>query len=166
MANLTAQPPPQLSQDGRWRWDGNQWEPVRPHQRGPVPAQRSADGQWWWEGRWWVPAEAVLRPHQTRLASWALLLGLIPFAVAFLMALGTQPGVEGWSKFSPATIIVMVAVCAVPGLIAGIRVLTRPVPGPDQRRRQVMASIGIVLALLGSIALVALMQLINSGIGP
>jgi hypothetical protein len=166
MANLTAQPPPQLSSDGHWRWDGHQWEPVQPGQRGFVPAQLSSDGQWWWNGKRWVPAKAALRPHQTGLAAWALGLGLIPFAAAFAVALGTQPGVSGWSKLTSASIFITLVVCAAPGLTVGILVLTRTAPGPYQRRSWNMAGIGILLTLLGSIALFALMQTINSWIGP
>ncbi len=167
--DLTAQPPPQLSQDGHWRWDGQRWVPIQPPLRGPVPAQRSADGHWWWNGRRWVPAEAVFRPrHRTAgtLANAALLSGLLPFGAAVILAFGTQAGVEGSSKFSPATMIVTLAACAAPGLILGVLALVRPAHGHNLRRRWTVAGIGIVLALLGSIALFSLMQAINSWIGP
>jgi hypothetical protein len=172
MANLMTGPPPQLSQDGHWRWDGHQWEPAQPsspeHRKrsGPVSAQLSPDGQWWWTGREWVPAEALKPDRRGDRAATALGLGFLPLGAAFAMSLGTQAGVEGWSKFSPAAIIIILAVCAAPALIVGTLVLARPAPSPGLRRRRIMASIGIALALLGSIALFALMLTINSFIGP
>ncbi len=54
-------------------------------------------------------------------------------------------------------IIITPAVCAAPALILGIRVLLRPGPEHGLRRR-IMASIGIALALLGSIALFAVLN--------
>jgi hypothetical protein len=52
----------QLSEDGRWWWDGAQWQPVEP---GPqagydtgsfAPGRLSDDGQWRWDGTQWQPA--------------------------------------------------------------------------------------------------------------
>jgi hypothetical protein len=91
MTNLAIGPPPQLSQDGHWRWDGHQWEPTQPpspeHRKrsGPVSAQLSPDGCWWWNGREWAPAEAIRprpRASRRRRVMWivvAVLGGLVAF---------------------------------------------------------------------------------------
>jgi hypothetical protein len=167
MANLMTGPLPELSEDLHWRWDGHQWEPVQPGQRGPVPAHRSLDGQWWWNGTRWVPVETVLRPHQTRLAAWALASGFIPLFVTWLMpfvmmGLSGGGGGGGGSKPSQAaitiTLIIALAVCTAPALILGTLALARPVPGPDLRRRRVMAWTGIAVAVLSSIGIFFLAQ--------
>jgi peptidoglycan hydrolase-like protein with peptidoglycan-binding domain len=46
-------PAGQLSADGQWRWDGQQWHPVAGDD---AAGQLSADGQWRWDGREWVAA--------------------------------------------------------------------------------------------------------------
>src|SRR5579859_4356694 len=38
-------PPPVISTDGRWWWDGSRWRSLL-----------SPDGRWWWNGQGWVPA--------------------------------------------------------------------------------------------------------------
>jgi peptidoglycan hydrolase-like protein with peptidoglycan-binding domain len=61
---------PSLSEDGQWRWDGNDWQPVAgaagpnaadPNAAGQMQAyagQLSEDGQWQWDGSQWVAAQA------------------------------------------------------------------------------------------------------------
>ena len=62
-------PPPQVSPDGRFYWDGDSWVPLeRPRETAMsnVPdssssnvGQLSADGHWWWNGQTWIPAAQV-----------------------------------------------------------------------------------------------------------
>lgn len=70
---------PHLSEDGRWQWDGDQWQPAggalladnspvgAAQQAGPASQpqaaqqatmQMSPDGQWWWDGANWQPTAA------------------------------------------------------------------------------------------------------------
>jgi hypothetical protein len=70
----------QLSDDGQWWWDGNQWQPVPDAGAAPAQAstaeatpasgadpasassqgagQLSEDGQWQWDGSQWQPAQS------------------------------------------------------------------------------------------------------------
>lgn len=79
------------SPDGRWRWDGRNWQPVASP---PVPpaegAQVSPDGRWWWDGAAWrelPPWPAWARPFASNgtRTGWAtgLLGALICGAVIF-----------------------------------------------------------------------------------
>jgi len=73
---------PHLSEDGRWQWDGDQWQPAggalladnspvgAAQQAGPASQpqaaqqatmQMSPDGQWWWDGANWQPTAANSR---------------------------------------------------------------------------------------------------------
>jgi peptidoglycan hydrolase-like protein with peptidoglycan-binding domain len=52
---------PALSEDGQWRWDGNDWQPAAGADSvggavGQGPGQLSEDGQWRWDGNDWQPA--------------------------------------------------------------------------------------------------------------
>jgi hypothetical protein len=40
-------PGQQVSPDGQWRWDGQQWQAIAQHE--------SPDGQWQWDGQQWQP---------------------------------------------------------------------------------------------------------------
>jgi Putative peptidoglycan binding domain len=53
---------PALSDDGKWRWDGNEWQPAAAAGSGsadPYAGQLSEDGQWRWDGTNWQPAAAA-----------------------------------------------------------------------------------------------------------
>ena len=43
----------QMSEDGRFWWDGQSWKDVE--QEAPPSAQRSSDGSYWWDGGNWRP---------------------------------------------------------------------------------------------------------------
>ena len=48
-----------LSDDGQWRWDGNDWQPVQggsEHGGALYAGQVSDDGQWSWDGSQWQAA--------------------------------------------------------------------------------------------------------------
>jgi hypothetical protein len=51
----------QLSEDGKYWWDGGDWQPVPTDGGGDAPqqGQLSDDGQWQWDGSEWQPAEGA-----------------------------------------------------------------------------------------------------------
>ncbi len=86
------------SPDGRWRWDGRNWQPVASP---PIPpaegAQVSPDGRWWWDGAAWrelPPWPAWARPFASNgtRTGWAtgLLGALICGAVIFTIVTGIE----------------------------------------------------------------------------
>jgi peptidoglycan hydrolase-like protein with peptidoglycan-binding domain len=54
----------QLSEDGQWRWDGSEWQPVAQEPGADTAAERhvSEDGQWWWDGSQWQPVAGDAAP--------------------------------------------------------------------------------------------------------
>ena len=48
----------QLSEDGRWWWDGTEWKAVDTQEPTIEPDQLSEDGHWLWDGSEWRAAEA------------------------------------------------------------------------------------------------------------
>lgn len=100
------------------------------------------------------------------MAGCALCAGASSLMIVGVLALGTQAGVEGWGTYSLAAVILTPAVFAAPGLVLGILALVFPGHGHDLRSRQIVALIGIVLALLSAIAVFFSMQAINSWNGP
>jgi hypothetical protein len=52
----------QMSADGRYWWDGAQWQDAE--RAVPPAAQRSGDNRWWWDGSTWrqVPSQSGLPP--------------------------------------------------------------------------------------------------------
>jgi len=51
----------QLSEDGKYWWDGADWQPVPTDGGGDAPqqGQLSDDGQWQWDGSQWQPADGA-----------------------------------------------------------------------------------------------------------
>jgi hypothetical protein len=48
----------QLSEDGRYWWDGADWQPV-PEQQSTAVGQLSEDGRWTWDGSEWQPVDGA-----------------------------------------------------------------------------------------------------------
>ncbi len=114
------QPPPQLSPDGRWWWNGNQWVPIPP----PKP------------------------PGAGALASWALGFGIVNASMLGMYLLGSG-FVEPFSGFNPGGGGVFFGLAiALPGLVLGILALARPGHRHDRRRRRSLAWTAIGLSLL------------------
>lgn len=61
----------QLSPDGKWRWDGQAWQPVdvATPQSQPAQPRISDDGKFYWDGARWVPmpGAATTTPTQEPL---------------------------------------------------------------------------------------------------
>jgi hypothetical protein len=51
----------QRSEDGKYWWDGNDWQPVPEDEAGGSTevGQLSEDGQWQWDGSQWQPADGA-----------------------------------------------------------------------------------------------------------
>jgi hypothetical protein len=48
----------QRSEDGKWWWDGTDWQPVEGAQStAPAEGQLSEDGKWRWDGSDWQPID-------------------------------------------------------------------------------------------------------------
>jgi hypothetical protein len=78
--------PPQFSADGRFWWDGAQWQPAV-----------SPDGRWRWNGIQWIP---MARPPRKIGVGGALIIALalvfvawfwLPAVIRFAFALFHQP---------------------------------------------------------------------------
>jgi hypothetical protein len=70
-----------VSPDGRFYWDGHNWQPIQ-HQARP---QHSPDGRWWWDGIQWIAiaaAEAVPAVSDAAATSHADVAGATPSADA------------------------------------------------------------------------------------
>ena len=69
MDHLSPPGPPQqppVSPDGRWWWDGRQWQPMlQPNAQATI----SADGRWWWNGTQWQPSAHASAPPSTNPSS-------------------------------------------------------------------------------------------------
>lgn len=156
MSNLTAQPPPQLSKDGRWRWDGHQWVLVKARSSRPSPLpgpgapQHSPDGRWWWNGYQWVPAKpGSAGPPEPRgpgaLANIAGGLGMgalvgLPVAL-YALAYYLSGTAYGWG-----TILAIVAV-PLAGAVLGVLALVFPGHGHDRSLRRRVAWSGIAASV-------------------
>lgn len=50
----------ELSEDGQWRWDGSDWQPVTTTEpTDAAPGMLSEDGLWRWDGERWQPVEGA-----------------------------------------------------------------------------------------------------------
>lgn len=161
MPNITAHPPPQLSEDGRWRWDGTQWVPVRSSKRsglpGPGAPQLSSDGRWWWNGYEWVPATpasskspkppggpGVLAILAASFGGWALLFTFGPF-------FDEPPLVGDYDVMGHARDVLGVPSVlwapAVLALVFGVLALVFPGHGHNRGLRRFLAWGGIAISL-------------------
>ena len=48
--------PGEISDDGEWLWDGNEWVPAPPKAVVVSSGNLSHDGEWLWDGNNWIPA--------------------------------------------------------------------------------------------------------------
>ncbi len=69
VASAAPSPPPQVSPDGKFYWDGQRWVPMQAAlaPEPPQPRQLSPDGKYYWDGERWVPValmdeEGIARP--------------------------------------------------------------------------------------------------------
>jgi hypothetical protein len=163
MSNLTALPPPQLSSDGRWRWDGQQWVPAgpksskRPGSADPGAPQLSSDGRWWWTGYQWAPAEQASSkqpqpPGPGALPKSAVGFGAFALAALPLWLIGIddmrsgsyQPG---WADVSAALAVTL------PGTVFGVLALALPGHGHDRSERRHLAWAGMAASLISTAVL-------------
>jgi len=127
----------QLSDDGRWWWDGYQWQPAQPQwpQQPPagqipgpgpawgqqpqvVPGSLSADGQWRWDGQQWI---AATRPQVKGKSHTGVIVGVAVLGGVLLLGLVAvafgsnqpQPG-SAASSASPRTSSAPIAPGATP----------------------------------------------------
>lgn len=156
MSNLTAQPPPQRSKDGRWRWDGHQWVLLKPRSSrpsylpGPGAPQLSSDGRWWWNGYQWVPADpASSKPPKppgpgalANIAAGFGLFALITLLPGLVALMQPPPGTTyGWGD-APYLLPVPLT-----GAVFGVLALVFPGHGHDRRMRRRLAWVGIAASL-------------------
>lgn len=183
MPNLTAQPPPQLSDDGLWRWDGSQWTLVKPktskpsYLPGPSTPQVSPDGRWWWVGYQWVPADpASPKPPQPGMppgrtpAKLAFIfglvaLGLLPFTLFTIMQ-GRYDANGLNVPYSLSDVVVILALhlaVAVAGVVFGVRALLSRKQRDARSSQRRMAWGGIAASLVSAAGVVLLGLAVAAG---
>jgi hypothetical protein len=151
-------PPPQLSSDGRWRWDGEQWVPVKPPSSkqpelgGPGAPQLSTDGRWWWNGYEWAPAEPASSkrtkpPGAGALANIAAGCGLIVLVSPIGIGLAEAPPGQAYDTGFALGVLALPLSCGVLGLALGVLALVFPGQGHDHSLRRRLAWVGIGAAL-------------------
>ena len=168
MSNLTAQPPPQLSKDGRWRWDGNKWVLLKPRSSvpsylpGPSAPQLSSDGRWWWTDYRWVPADPASSkppkpPGPGALAKWAIasgLFALVTLLPALVALMQPPPGTTyGWGD------VPFVLAVPLTGAVLGVLALVFPGHGHVRAKRRRLAWGGIAASLTSAAAVLGVLAL-------